>query len=150
MRSLRPDGTTKLTQLGRTFFKNRYREYVVHVPVTIRGRHKNGKDYDRPDWLPVHKLGISGIMENEQYSETQAHDRVKSRILSELGLRTQGGETVLMEVSGETYTYDKGREWQISSMTTEAGRDGEAVVQTAIRQPMAALRSCAAQLPYPE
>ena len=31
MRSLRPDGTTKLTQLGRTFFKNRYREYVVHV-----------------------------------------------------------------------------------------------------------------------
>ena len=46
VRSLRPDGTTKLTQLGRTFFKNRYREYVVYVPVTIRGRHKNGKDYD--------------------------------------------------------------------------------------------------------
>ena len=150
VRSLRPDGSTKLTQLGRTFFKNRYREYVVHVPVTIRGRHKNGKDYDRPDWLPVHKLGISGIMENEQYTETQAHARVKSRILSELGLRTQGGETVLLEVSGETYTYDRGREWQISSMTTEAGRDGEAVVQTAIRQPMAGLRSCAAQLPYPE
>ena len=37
VRSLRPDGSTRLTQLGRAFFKNRYREYVVHVPVTIRG-----------------------------------------------------------------------------------------------------------------
>ena len=93
--------------MGRTFFKNRYREFVVHVPVTIRGRHKNGKDYDREDWLPVHKLGISGIMENEEYTETQAHARVRSRVLSELGLRTQGGETVLLQVSGETYTYDR-------------------------------------------
>ena len=75
-------------------------------------------------------------MENEQYSETQAYARVKSRVLSELGLRTQGGETVLLEVSGETYTYDRDGEWQISSMSTEAGRDGEAVVHVAIRQPM--------------
>ena len=39
-------------------------------------------------------------------------------------------------------------------MATEAGRDGEAVADVAIQQPMAALppglRSCAAQLPYPE
>ena len=89
-------------------------------------------------------------MENEQYSETQAHARVKNRILTELGLRLQGDETVLLEVSGETYTYDRDREWQISSMSTEAGRDGEAVVNVAIRQPMAGHRSCAAQLPYPE
>ena len=70
--------------------------------------------------------------------------------MSELGLRTQGGETVLLEVSGETYTYNRDGEWQISSMATEAGRDGEAIVDVAIRQPMAGLRSCAAQLPYPE
>ena len=42
VRSLRADGTTRLTQLGHFFFRNRYREYVVHVPVTIRGRHGNG------------------------------------------------------------------------------------------------------------
>ena len=154
VRSLRADGSVRITQLGRTFFRSRYREYVVHVPVTIRGRHKNGKDYDREDWLPVHKLGIAGIMESEQYTEAQAHARVRSRVLSELGLRTRGGETVLLEVSGETYTYNRAGEWQISSMATEAGRDGEAVTDVAIRQPMAALpplptslRSCAAQLP---
>ena len=150
VRSLRPDGSTQITQLGRVFFRTRHREYVVHVPVTILGRHKNGKDYDREDWLPVHKLGIAGIMENEQYTEAQAHSRVKSRVLGELGLRTQGGGTVLLEVSGETYTYNRNREWQISSMSTEAGRDGEAVVDVAIRQPMAGLRSCAAHLPYPD
>ena len=98
----------------------------------------------------MHKLGLSGIMENEQYTEAQAHARVRSRVLGELGLRTQGGETVILEVSGETYTYNRDGEWQISSMATESGRDGEAVVDVAIRQPMAALRSCAAQLPYPE
>ena len=92
VRSLRPDGSTRVTQLGQTFFKNRFREFVVHVPVTIRGRHKNGKDYDREDWLLVHKLGLSGMMENDQYTETQAHARVRSRVLSELGLRTQGGD----------------------------------------------------------
>ena len=61
VRSLRADGSVRITHLGRTFFRSRYREYVVHVPVTIHGRHKNGKDYDREDWLPVHKLGIAGI-----------------------------------------------------------------------------------------
>ena len=37
VRSLHPDGSTRVTQLGRAFFKNRYREFVVHVPVIIRG-----------------------------------------------------------------------------------------------------------------
>ena len=41
-------------------------------------------------------------MENEQYTETQAHARVRSRVLGELGLRTQQGDMVLLEVSGET------------------------------------------------
>ena len=71
--------------------------------------------------------------------------------MSELGLRTpQGGEAALLEVSGETYAYNREGEWKISSMATEAGRDGEAVVDVAIRQPMAGLRSCAAHLLYPE
>ena len=49
-----------------------------------------------------------------------------------------------------THTTGTGNGRQISSMSTSAGRDGEAVVDVAIRQPMPGLRSCAAQLPYPE
>ena len=72
VRSLRPDGSTRITQLGRGACD-----------------HKGDRaNQTRPDWLPVHKLGISGIMEQEQLTEAQAHARVKSRVLSELGLRT--------------------------------------------------------------
>ena len=60
VRSLRPDGSTRITKLGKAFFKNRHREFVVHVPVIISGDRAN---QTRPDWLPVHKLGISGSME---------------------------------------------------------------------------------------
>ena len=114
----------------------------------------------------MHKLGINSIMENARFTPVQAHARVRSRILSELGLRTQGGETVLLEVSQETWTYDRSRDsqWQISSMDTQVDAEGRVDVQTALRQPMAALRpgqkavaalrsemrSCAAQLPFPE
>ena len=41
VRSLRPDGSTRITQLGRAFFKNRHREFVVHVPVIISGERAN-------------------------------------------------------------------------------------------------------------
>ena len=46
---------------------------------------------------------------------------MRSRVLSELGLRTEGGEMVLLQVSGETYVYNEAGEWQISSMATEEG-----------------------------
>ena len=104
----------------------------------------------------MHKLGINSIMENARYTPAQAHTRVRSRILQELGLRTQDGETVLLEVSSERWTYDRSRdtEWQISSMVTQVDAEGRVDVQTALRQPMAALseppRSCASQLPFSE
>ena len=40
VRSLQPDGKYKLTALGRQFFRDRYTEYVAHVPVTIEGTRK--------------------------------------------------------------------------------------------------------------
>ena len=141
VRSLRPDGSTRVTKLGESFFKDRYVEYVVHVPTKIEGKRANGSTYTKEEWLPVHKLGISSIMESARYTPEQAHARVRSRVLSELGLRTQGGETVLLEVSSETWTYDRARDnqWQISSMATQVDAEGRVDVQTALRQPMAAL-----------
>jgi hypothetical protein len=57
-----------------------------------------------------------------------------------------------LEVSGESYTYSREDvdKWQISSMATQVDAAGQVDTQTALRQPMAALRSCAAQLPFPE
>ena len=50
-------GEHRLTKLGKGFFRDKYYEYLVHVPVIIRGRRRSGRNagagYERRDWLPV-------------------------------------------------------------------------------------------------
>jgi hypothetical protein len=48
-------------------------------------------------------------------SETEKINKVKSYVLRELGMQTQNGQTVLMEISDETFSYDRNGDWQISS-----------------------------------
>ena len=150
VRSYRPDGSVRVTALGEAFYRDRFSEHVVHVPVKIVGKRSNGNFYSRPDWLPVDQLGINSIMESDRFTPEQAHARVRTRVLEELGLRTEGGATVLMEVSGETFLYDRSRadEWQISTLSTVVNARGQADTNVALRRPMAGLRSCAAMLPY--
>ena len=49
-------GEERLTKLGKGFFRDKYYEYLVHVPVIIRGRRRSGRNagagYERRDWLP--------------------------------------------------------------------------------------------------
>ena len=54
VRALAPDGNYHLTKLGKAFFKEKYTEWLAHVPVRIRGRRKNGRGYERLDYLPEH------------------------------------------------------------------------------------------------
>ena len=48
-------GEHRLTKLGKGFFRDKYYEYLVHVPVIIRGRRRSGRNagagYERRDWL---------------------------------------------------------------------------------------------------
>ena len=54
-------GEHRLTKLGKGFFRDKFYEYLVHVPVIIRGRRRSGRNagagYERRDWLPVNELG---------------------------------------------------------------------------------------------
>ena len=54
-------GEHRLTKLGKGFFRDKYYEYLVHVPVIIRNRRRSGRNagagYERRDWLPVNELG---------------------------------------------------------------------------------------------
>ena len=56
----------------------------------------------------------------------------------------------MMEVSGETYLYDRDGEWLISSMSTTTDAAGNQDTEVLLRQPMAGLRNAAAHLPHPE
>ena len=46
-------------KLGKSFFRDKYYEYLVHVPVIGRRRsgRNSGAGYERRDWLPVNELG---------------------------------------------------------------------------------------------
>ena len=58
VRSLRSDGSTTVTKTGEAFFRDKFVEFVIHVPTRVVGTRKNGTQYSREEWLPVHKLGI--------------------------------------------------------------------------------------------
>ena len=60
VRQLEPSGAMKLTALGRKFYKNRYEEYIVEVPVIIYVTDKNGKQRIREtERYPSTRLGCS-------------------------------------------------------------------------------------------
>eukprot|EP00439_Symbiodinium_sp_Y106_P067256 s4693_g11.t1 len=60
LRSLQPNGNYHLTKLGKSFFKDKWVDWVVHVPVIIRGVRRNGRNrgmpYERTKRLPVTDL----------------------------------------------------------------------------------------------
>ena len=56
--------------------------------------------------LPVDMLGIGRIMQDSSIPEHSRISRVKSHGLQQLHIKTQGG-TVLMEISGETFWYNR-------------------------------------------
>ena len=152
VRRIAADGTHRLTALGKRYYSQDKTEYIVHVPVHIKGRHKNGRTYERFDKLPTDLLNTGKIMMSSLYSEDEKVARIKSNVLQELGENTEGGMTVLMQQSGETYYYDRNGEWQISSMSTMVRPDGSADTQVRLREVLAGLNliSCMSHLPFTE
>ena len=59
LRSLQPNGNYHLTKLGKSFFKDKWVDWVVHVPVIIRGIRFAGMPYERTKRLPVTDLNVA-------------------------------------------------------------------------------------------
>jgi transcriptional antiterminator Rof (Rho-off) len=146
VRSLGADGTVRLTALGRHYFQGRRAQWVVHVPVIIRSA--DGRT--RRTHLPVSRLGLPLILEDASLSQAEAAARVRRRVLEYLRAHANQGETVLMELSDETWALDPDGEWQTSRLVSTVDRAGNVDSQALLRQPMAGLRSAAAHLPHPE
>ena len=106
-RTLAPDGNYHLTKLGKAFFKEKYTEWLAHVPVRIRGRRKNGRAYERLDYLPMTSLNVGLQRQNDGLSEGQVTRNVKQAVLSRLGDPSE--DDVIMELSEEVYHLDAGR-----------------------------------------
>ena len=48
VRSLQPDGSYHLTKLGKSFFREKYTDWLAHVPVRITGTRQRGRNAGRP------------------------------------------------------------------------------------------------------
>ena len=82
-------GEHRLTKLGKGFFRDKYYEYLVHVPVIIRGRRRSGRNagagYERRDWLPVNELGGAMTRHPAHLTEEQVAQRVRQQVEASLG-----------------------------------------------------------------
>ncbi|CAE7524491.1 pfh1, partial [Symbiodinium microadriaticum] len=121
VRTLAPDGNYHLTKLGKAFFREKYTEWLAHVPVCIRGRRKNGRSCERQDYLPVSSLNVGLQRQNDGLSEAQVD--VREAVLQQLG--SPGEDDVMSE---EVYFLDGSRERTLSSQTTQRIDDRAVVV----------------------
>ena len=111
-------GEHRLTKLGKGFFRDKYYEYLVHVPVIIRGRRRSGRNagagYERRDWLPVNELG-GATRHPAHLTEEQVAQRVKQQVEASLD--------------------PGGRHWVVSTQSTQY-RNSRTEVETLLRQRM--------------
>ena len=143
VRTLQADGQYHLTKLGKAFFKDKYTEWLAHVPVIIRGRRRNGNPYERHDYLPVTALELGLSRQNDAWSEAQVARNVKEAVLRQLG-QPEANEPIYM-ISGETYFLHPTNEWAYSSSSMQV-IDNRVDTQIRLRQPLGALREVSYQL----
>ena len=129
------------------FFKDKYTEWLAHVPVIIRGTCRRGRNagnsYERHDYLPVTALEIGLSRQNDAWSETQIARNVKEAVLRQLG-QPEANEPIYM-ISEKTYFLHPTNEWAYSSSSMQV-IDNRVDTQIRLRQPLGALREVSYQL----
>ena len=68
----------KFTKLGELFYRNIRRNYVVQVPVNVRGTRDNGTHYTFKTFFRITKLGLTEISLPLNLTEAQRLERVKT------------------------------------------------------------------------
>ena len=119
-------------------------------PAIVSGNNAKGSYHNQSTMLPVSMLWIGRILQDTSESEERRIARVKSYVLEQLAIKTVFGRTVLMEVSGEQFSYENSAARQISTLTTIVHGDGETTTPAVRRQPLGSPLSCGAFLPYSE
>ena len=134
------------TKLGKAFVqrKKEVSEFIVHVPILIRGRNKKtGAPYERVGHVPhtaipsIGKITLDATIVNQDEREAQ----IKKLILERVNPET------LLEVSDETYKLHDGA-WKISRLQTKIGAGGEAVTAAVLNRPLGGTPYMYSHLPF--
>ena len=72
------------TALGRTYYSRLRRNYVVHIPVTIRGLRKNGTTYETKAVVPVERTNVTKPSIALNTHEDERDGLIKQLVLDEI------------------------------------------------------------------
>ncbi|CAE7881683.1 RE1 [Symbiodinium sp. KB8] len=79
------NGQYHVTKVRNAFFKDKYMEWLPHVPVIIRGRRRNGNPYESHDYLPVTTLELGLSRQKNAWSDAQVARNVNEAALRQMG-----------------------------------------------------------------
>ena len=95
------DNEFKFTKLGKNFYSRLKRNYVVQIPVKVKGKRKDGSYYNIKSTLPISKMGVDRIEMPLNLTAEQRTTKIKEIISAKLNL-----DEPLYEVSQEEWIYD--------------------------------------------
>ena len=139
-------GRTRLTRLGKLYFRGKKTEYVVKIPVIVKGWRADGSIYYRNTHMPTNMAaGDGSFMEawdaGERFREdaalgpAEAVERIKTRRLERWGQDFRGGRTLIFNQSQEEWYYDRDGEWLVSALTLQ-DTDGDGQLEENVRMDM--------------
>ena len=126
LRSLQPNGNHQLTKLGKHFFKDKWVDWVVHVPVTAGTA-------ACPTSARSACPSRTSTSPCPGRSDAQAARNLKASVLAQLG--NPEPNDIILDMFDETYYLDATRECTFSQQVV----DDQVVVDTVLDQPLGAL-----------
>ena len=96
------DNEYKFTKLGKSFYSRLKRNYVVQIPVKVKGKRKDGSYYNIQSTLPISKMGVDRIEMPLNLTADQRTTEIKDIISAKHNL-----DEPLCEVSQEERVYDR-------------------------------------------
>ena len=125
------------TRLGRSYYRQRRVQWLVEVPVEVRGRRRDSQgEYAKQAWLPVSFLGMQQMTTAALMHSRDAKAALKRQVLDQaVSHELPDGSQVIYEFSGETFVVDDRREWRISALATTPGPHGAPPTTEAISTP---------------
>ena len=90
------DNEYKFTKLRKNFYSRLKRNYVVQIPVKVKGKRKDGSYYNIKSTLPISKMGVNRIEMPLNLTADQRIAQIKEIISAKLNL-----DEPLYEVSQE-------------------------------------------------
>ena len=97
------------TSLGKRFFKDTRREYIVKVPAKFEGVRSNGRRYERMGYFPVH----DPVSVRLTWNRVQRDAYIKMVLVNRFT-----ADNVIAEFSEEKISYRPHGQWLITEMTT--------------------------------